>query len=114
MQSANGEAKFWLDRGGARPDGLGPKELKDATEMRDETKRLGKPFRHLRSPTSLRTVWLLVDERELFLPFTEFPWFREASVAAICKVERPRAEHFHWPALDGELTLESILHPRTR
>jgi hypothetical protein len=55
--------------------------------------------------------WLLVDERELFLPFTEFPWFREASVAAICGVEQPRAEHFHWPALDVDLTLESILHP---
>jgi hypothetical protein len=55
--------------------------------------------------------WLLVDERELFLPFTEFPWFRDASVAAICGVERPRAEHFHWPALDVDLTLESILHP---
>jgi hypothetical protein len=55
--------------------------------------------------------WLLVDERELFLPFTEFPWFREASVAGICGVERPREEHFHWPALDVDLTLESILHP---
>ncbi len=55
--------------------------------------------------------WLLVDERELFLPFTEFPWFREASVAAICKVERPRAEHFHWPALDVDLTMDSIPHP---
>ncbi len=56
-------------------------------------------------------IRLLVDERELFLPFTEFPWFREASVAGICGVERPREEHFHWPALDVDLTLESILHP---
>ena len=56
-------------------------------------------------------VWLLVDERELFLPFTEFPWFREAPVGAICEVTRPRPEHLHWPALDVDLTLESILHP---
>ena len=55
--------------------------------------------------------WLRVDDREIFLSFAEFPWFREASVAAICGVERPRREHFHWPALDVDLTLESILHP---
>jgi len=55
--------------------------------------------------------WMLVDGRELFLPFAEFPWFRQAAVGAICGVERPRPEHFHWPALDVDLTLESILHP---
>ena len=50
-------------------------------------------------------------EREVFLPFTEFPWFRDALEAAICGVERLRPEHFYWPALDVDLTLESILHP---
>ncbi|HEX8362522.1 MAG TPA: DUF2442 domain-containing protein [Longimicrobium sp.] len=55
--------------------------------------------------------WLGVDDLEIFLPFAEFPWFREASVAAICRLERPGAEHFHWPALDVDLTLKSILHP---
>ena len=55
--------------------------------------------------------WMLVDGREVFLPFAEFPWFREASVGAICEVQRPRTDHFHWPALDVDLTLESILHP---
>ncbi len=55
--------------------------------------------------------WLIVDDREIFLPFAEFPWFREAPVGAICKVERPRPDHLHWPALDVDLTLDSILHP---
>ena len=55
--------------------------------------------------------WILADERELFLPFSEFPWFRDAPVAAICEVERPAAGHFHWPALDVDLALESILNP---
>lgn len=26
--------------------------------------------------------WLFIGERELFVPFKEFPWFREASVRA--------------------------------
>jgi len=31
--------------------------------------------------------WLFVGERELFVPFKEFPWFREASVREITNVQ---------------------------
>ena len=55
--------------------------------------------------------WLLVDDRELFLPFEEFPWFRKASVEAILDVERHRQIHIRWPRLDVDLTLETIEHP---
>lgn len=55
--------------------------------------------------------WLLVDEKELFLPFEEFPWFKSAAVEAILNVERPRPEHLYWPDLDVDLTLDSIEHP---
>lgn len=55
--------------------------------------------------------WILLDDRELFLPFEEFPWFRSAPVGAILKVERPHAHHVHWPDLDVDLAVESIEHP---
>ena len=55
--------------------------------------------------------WLLLDDRELFLPFAQFPWFKGASVEAILMVERPRAEHLYWPELDVDLEVESIEHP---
>ncbi|HLY61087.1 MAG TPA: DUF2442 domain-containing protein [Terriglobia bacterium] len=55
--------------------------------------------------------WLLVDERELFVPFEEFPWFSGAPVSAILKVERPHAEHLFWPDLDVDLAVASIEHP---
>lgn len=55
--------------------------------------------------------WLLMDDRELFLPFEEFPWFRRAPVESILRVERPRPQHLHWPDLDVDLTVESIEHP---
>jgi len=38
-------------------------------------------------------LWLLVNEEDLFLPFDEFPWFKEASVSAILNVERQGKEH---------------------
>ena len=31
--------------------------------------------------------WLLLRDQEYFLPFEHFPWFKEASVSQICKVE---------------------------
>ena len=34
--------------------------------------------------------WLFVGDRELFVPFQEFPWFRDASVREIHK--RPASE----------------------
>jgi Protein of unknown function (DUF2442) len=55
--------------------------------------------------------WLLVDGRELFLPFDEFPWFRRAPVAAILHVQRPGPSHLYWPELDVDLSLDAIEHP---
>lgn len=56
-------------------------------------------------------VWLLVDDRELFMPFAEFPWFADAPVRAILRVERPQPHHLYWPDLDVDLHIDSIEHP---
>ncbi|HEY6897830.1 MAG TPA: DUF2442 domain-containing protein [Rhodocyclaceae bacterium] len=56
-------------------------------------------------------LWLLVNAEELFLPFSEFPWFRDAVVAKILHVELPSPNHLYWPELDVDLALESIRHP---
>jgi hypothetical protein len=55
--------------------------------------------------------WVLLDGRELFLPFEEFPWFRSAPVEAILRVERPQPDHLYWPNLDVDLSVDSIEHP---
>ena len=55
--------------------------------------------------------WLLLDDRELFLAFEEFPWFKGAAVDAILEVERPQPHHLYWPTLDVDLTVDSIEHP---
>jgi hypothetical protein len=60
---------------------------------------------------STHGFWLFVDGRELFLPFDEFPWFRQAPVAAILKLERPSPRHLSWPDLDVDLSINSIEHP---
>jgi hypothetical protein len=55
--------------------------------------------------------WLLVDERELFVPFKEFPWFQDARIREIMAVERPSPHHLRWPDLDIDLAIGSIEHP---
>ncbi len=55
--------------------------------------------------------WLFIGEREYFLPFQEFPWFRDATIGAIVNVRLPSAHHLYWPDLDVDLAVESIEHP---
>ena len=56
-------------------------------------------------------IWLMLGERELFMPFAHFPWFRDASVAAVQNVEWQHARHLYWPQLDVDVSVESIEHP---
>jgi hypothetical protein len=55
--------------------------------------------------------WLFVHDREMFVPFKEFPWFREATLREITNVQLPSEHHLYWPDLDIDLAVESIEHP---
>ena len=56
--------------------------------------------------------WLWLEDRELFVPFAEFPWFENASVGKLMKVEWPSADHLYWPELDIDLSVRSIENPQ--
>jgi hypothetical protein len=60
---------------------------------------------------SLHGFWILVNEKEYFLPFTSFPWFRQAKLDDILNVELFNNHHLYWPALNIELTLDIINDP---
>ena len=55
--------------------------------------------------------WLLFDDKEVFLPFDEFPWFKNAPVSEILKVKLVSPSHLYWPDLDVDLSVESIENP---
>jgi hypothetical protein len=55
--------------------------------------------------------WLMVREREYFLSFADFPWFRTAAIQQIFAVELSHRSHLYWPELDIDLDLERIEHP---
>ena len=55
--------------------------------------------------------WLLIGTKERFLPFDQFPWFRDAPVGHLLNVQLPSAHHLYWPDLDVDVAVESIDHP---
>lgn len=57
---------------------------------------------------SKQGFWLFIDQREVFLPFEHFPWFKDASVESILNVRRPTPDHLQWPDLDVDLTVDSL------
>ena len=54
---------------------------------------------------------LRLGDEKLNVAFSEFPWFRKATVAELSCVERPSPDHLYWPSLDIDLAVESIRHP---
>ena len=55
--------------------------------------------------------WVLLDEREVFVSFRQFPWFADATIAELSNLERPVSHHLYWPTLDIDLHLDSIESP---
>jgi len=60
---------------------------------------------------SAHGVWLLAHGKELFMPYDNFPWFKDQSVKSIINVEEQSPGHFYWPDIDVDLTREMIEHP---
>ena len=56
--------------------------------------------------------WLYVGGKEYFLSFKDFPWFKDATVTSVLKVELLHFEHLRWPDLDVDLELDAIKHPK--
>lgn len=52
--------------------------------------------------------WLFAKGKEYFLPYEEFPWFRDARIADVLDVRLLHDFHLHWPSLDIDLDLESL------
>jgi hypothetical protein len=55
--------------------------------------------------------WLLLGDEALAVPFSEFPWFKSATIEQLADVQRPAPGHFFWPQLDVDLAVESIRDP---
>jgi hypothetical protein len=53
----------------------------------------------------------LLGDEELFLPFSEFPWFRDAAIGTILHVELPSPNHLYWRTW---MSICGGVHPASR
>jgi hypothetical protein len=80
--------------------------------MKAKSAKLGKRTSAVEvTNVSPRGFWLLIADREHFVSFEQFPWFKDASIAELCNVKLPSSHHLYWPQLDVDLAVESLIHP---
>lgn len=61
---------------------------------------------------SVHGFWLLLGENEFFLPFNDFPWFKDARISEISDISLLNDQHLFWEKLDIDLTLNMIQNPK--
>jgi hypothetical protein len=77
-----------------------------------KSKKLGKRTSDAEiTNVSKHGFWLLIGEKERFLAFEQFPWFRDAPIGHLLNVELASPRHLYWPDLDVDIAVESIDHP---
>ncbi len=74
--------------------------------------RLGTPTSAVEvTNVSSHGFWLLIGATERFVPFKEFPWFKDARIGELTNVQLQSPHHLYWPELDVDLAVDSIEHP---
>ena len=56
-------------------------------------------------------AWVLIKDKEYFLPYGDFPWFRNATLDQILNVQLLHDDHLYWPDLDVDLCLDILSRP---
>jgi hypothetical protein len=55
--------------------------------------------------------WLSIHKQEYFLPFSEYPWFRKATIEQIYDLQVLHGEHLYWKSLDVDLDIKTLKNP---
>jgi len=56
-------------------------------------------------------IWLILHDKEFYLPYEKYPWFRNARISEIIDVELLHGFHLYWPELDVDLEIASLEDP---
>jgi hypothetical protein len=55
--------------------------------------------------------WILVDDREYFVPFDDYPVFKKRTLEEVFNVRRLSPTQLHWPDLDADIELDALENP---
>jgi hypothetical protein len=56
-------------------------------------------------------IWILIENREYFIPFSDYPGFKKASLNQIFQVRILPPSQLHWEEIDVDIELEALMQP---
>lgn len=68
------------------------------------------------SPAEIQNIsnhglWIFVKDKEFFISFAKYPWFKKANIEQICDVKCLHGKHLYWEALDIDVALDALENP---
>jgi len=56
-------------------------------------------------------IWLFVKEKEYFLSYQDYPYFKNQTLNSIQDVQLLHDYHLYWPVLDVDLEIDNLINP---
>lgn len=56
-------------------------------------------------------IWLFVQDKEYFLSYKDYPYFKDQIIRVIQNVQLLHGYHLYWPELDVDLEIDNLEHP---
>jgi len=56
-------------------------------------------------------IWLYVKEKEYFLSYQDYPYFKDQTLNSIQNVQLLHGYHLYWPELDVDLEIDNLENP---
>ncbi len=56
-------------------------------------------------------IWLYVKEKEFFLSYKDYPYFKDQTLNSIQNVHLLHGYHLYWPELDVDLEIDNLVNP---
>jgi hypothetical protein len=56
-------------------------------------------------------IWLFVKEKEYFLSYKDYPYFKDQTLSSIQNVQLLHGYHLYWPDLDVDLEIDNLEYP---
>ncbi|MGD0795673.1 MAG: DUF2442 domain-containing protein [Dehalococcoidales bacterium] len=56
-------------------------------------------------------IWLYVKEKEYFLSYEDYPYFKNQTISSIHNIHLLHGFHLYWPDLDVDLEIDNLENP---
>jgi hypothetical protein len=56
-------------------------------------------------------IWLFVKDKEYFLSYKDYPYFKDQTLNSIQNVKLLHEFHLYWPELDVDLEIDNLENP---